>query len=306
MKNAYEQSLDESNTDFENPSNPFNEAFLRTSGDKKKNTHSWLTAALAVLFVIIFLILAILSGLLFGYYYTMTDELTVLKYNASNIMGDLSKIKQKASTTSLRNDDSELWKSVSNIMGDLSRIKQKEDNMINELTVLKYNASNSSLRNDVSELWKSVSNIMGDLSKIKQKVDTTEVSCKTCAPGWKLIRSNCYYFQSTATSWQRSVDECATRNAVLLVMTDTSEMNALLPTIASERYWIGLKRDPEDTDTWVWTDGTPLSFSAWNEGEPNNDKNNEHCAEILGRVQMWNDLPCDLNRGYICKGVWSC
>ncbi|XP_075062228.1 uncharacterized protein LOC142150929 isoform X2 [Mixophyes fleayi] len=262
MKNAYEQSLDESNTDFENPSNPFNEAFLRTSGDKKKNTHSWLTAALAVLFVIIFLILAILSGLLFGYYYTMTDELTVLKYNASNIMGDLSKIKQKASTTSLRNDD--------------------------------------------SELWKSVSNIMGDLSKIKQKVDTTEVSCKTCAPGWKLIRSNCYYFQSTATSWQRSVDECATRNAVLLVMTDTSEMNALLPTIASERYWIGLKRDPEDTDTWVWTDGTPLSFSAWNEGEPNNDKNNEHCAEILGRVQMWNDLPCDLNRGYICKGVWSC
>ncbi|XP_075063033.1 perlucin-like protein isoform X2 [Mixophyes fleayi] len=231
MKNAYEQSLDEYDT-----------------GGRKKNVRGWLIAALVVLFVLIFLTLAILAGLLFGYYYTMTDELIVLKYNASN----------------------------------------------------------PSLKNDVSDLWKSVSNIMGDLSKIKQRVDTTEGSCKTCAHGWKMIRSNCYYFQSNVASWQRGVDECATRNAVLLVIKDKFEMNALLPIIGVKRYWIGLKRDTEDTETWVWADGTPLSFSAWDVGEPNNDKDNEHCAEILGGVQTWNDRSCEDKQGYICKGVWSC
>ncbi|XP_063787738.1 perlucin-like protein isoform X2 [Pseudophryne corroboree] len=234
--------------ELENSSCNFNEAFFSTAGGQKKNTRGWHAGALVVVLVIIFVILAILTGVLFGYYYTMMDELNVIKHNASD----------------------------------------------------------SNLKNEVSELWKSVSNIMGDLSKIKQKVDTTEGSCTTCPAGWKLIRSHCYYFKSTATSWDRSIDECAIRNGILLVLKDLFEMDALLPTIARERYWIGLRRDKKNNDNWVWSDGSPLSFSAWNDGEPNNDKDNEHCAEILGGVQMWNDRTCDHKLGYICKGVWSC
>ncbi|XP_075061206.1 perlucin-like protein [Mixophyes fleayi] len=162
---------------------------------------------------------------------------------------------------------------------------------------------NSSIIKDLSHLKNNVSNIMGDLSKIKQKVDTTEGSCISCPHGWQLIKAKCYYFQSNATSWLRSKNECAARNSVLLVLKDIFEMNALLPTIGIRKYWIGLKLD---TENWVWTDGTPLSFSVWNAGEPNNLSKNEDCAEIIGEVQMWNDRPCDNNLGYICKGVWSC
>lgn len=176
--------------------------------------------------------------------------------------------------------------------------------MVNELTVLKHNVSTSN--SDASDLWKSVDNIMGDLSKIKTKVDTTGGSCSTCPQGWKLIRSFCYYFRSNSETWERSQEQCAARNGVLLIIQDVFEMNALLPTIGKGRYWIGLKRDSENTDMWLWADGSPLTFSAWNEGEPNNDHDEEHCAEILGGVQSWNDRNCEHRLGYICRGVWTC
>ncbi|XP_066446128.1 CD209 antigen-like protein C isoform X2 [Eleutherodactylus coqui] len=159
-----------------------------------------------------------------------------------------------------------------------------------EFSSLKSN--DSEMKNGYSELWKSV--------------DITEGSCKTCPPAWKMIKSNCYYFSSSSQTWERSKELCVERNGILLVIKKEFEMISLWPTIRQQRYWIGLKRNPENIDQWEWTDGSPLTFSAWNEGEPNNDRDNEHCAEVLGGRQSWNDCPCNNKLNYICKGVWTC
>ncbi|XP_068128362.1 perlucin-like protein [Hyperolius riggenbachi] len=245
MKNSYEQSLDDSNTDLEISSSHFNQSFFNRAASYRKYPRGWLAPAIVVLLIVTFVILAILTGILFSHYSTMVEELTVLKKN--------------------------------------------------------------DLKKDVSDLWQSVGNIMGDLSKIKTKVDTTEGNCTSCPARWKLIRSHCYYFQSQQPkSWEGAREDCATRNGILVVMKNLFEMNALLPTIGRERYWLGLKRDSENTDRWIWADGSSLTFEAWNEGEPNNDKDNEHCAEIMGGLQLWNDRTCDHRISYICKGVWTC
>lgn len=247
MKNSYERSMDESNTDMDESLSNFNETFFsHTAGGHMRKRHGWLTLALVVTLGIIFVILGILTGILFGHYSTMNDELSVLKYNVSET--------------------------------DVKR----------------------------EELWKSVSNIMGDLSKIKDKVDVTDGTCKTCPHPWKLIRSECFFFSTMAETWERSKQLCAERNGILLVIKNEIEMLSILPTVRQGRFWIGLTRTPEDVNTWVWTDGSPLTYSLWNEGEPNNDKDNEHCAEIMGGVQSWNDRPCHNKVNYICKGVWSC
>ncbi|XP_056425129.1 CD209 antigen-like protein C isoform X2 [Hyla sarda] len=247
MKNLYERSLDDSNTDMDGSSSNFNETFFSYTGRAKKS-QGWIILALVVTLGIIFIILGILTGILFGHYSTMNDELTVLKYNVSD--------------------------------------------PVNE--------------NNVLELWKAVSNIMGDLSRLKDKVDITDGGCKTCPPGWKMIRSNCYYLSSTSQTWERSKELCAERNGILMVIKNEFEMTSLWPTIKQGRYWIGLRRDPKDIGMWLWTDGSPLTYSVWNEGEPNNDRDNEHCAEIMGGVQAWNDRPCMDRVNFICKGVWSC
>ncbi|XP_073509982.1 C-type lectin lectoxin-Thr1-like isoform X2 [Phyllobates terribilis] len=267
MKNVYEHSLDESNTDMDASSANFNETFFSHIGRYPKKSHGWLSLALIVTLGIIFIILGILTGILFGHYATLSNELTVLKFNVSEPV----------------------------------------------------------MKNDVSELWKSVSNIMGDLSKLKDTVDISEGSCKSCPHGWTLIRSNCYFFSSNSETWERSKELCAEKNGILIAIKNEIEMDlakhlqglslevaelrqhfSLLKNIKQNNYWLGLKRNPEDIEMWEWTDGSPLTFSAWNTGEPNNDKNNEHCGEIMGPVQLWNDLPCTQKRKFLCKGVWSC
>lgn len=70
--------------------------------------------------------------------------------------------------------------------------------------------------------------------------------------------------------------------------------------IAASDWWIGLN-DIQSEGTFVWTDGTPLDFTAWNEGEPNN-AGNEDCVNLAYWAGgLWNDLGCDAARPYICR-----
>ncbi|WP_420829490.1 C-type lectin domain-containing protein [Nannocystis pusilla] len=70
--------------------------------------------------------------------------------------------------------------------------------------------------------------------------------------------------------------------------------------IADNDWWIGLN-DVDAEDDFVWTDGTPLDFTAWNEGEPNNS-GEEDCVNVPAWAGgLWNDLACDAARPYICK-----
>jgi hypothetical protein len=55
------------------------------------------------------------------------------------------------------------------------------------------------------------------------------------------------------------------------------------------RVWIGLTDEGSEGD-WRWTDGSPVSFTNWNPGEPNNSGGTEHYAELLGSSGLWNDL----------------
>ncbi|VDN23365.1 unnamed protein product, partial [Cylicostephanus goldi] len=49
----------------------------------------------------------------------------------------------------------------------------------------------------------------------------------------------------------------------------------------NELTWIGLRQAnyPQDTK-WTWTDGTPVNYTAWAAGQPDNYKGLEHCAQV--------------------------
>jgi hypothetical protein len=70
--------------------------------------------------------------------------------------------------------------------------------------------------------------------------------------------------------------------------------------IAGDEWWIGLN-DVAQEGAFKWTDGTPVDFDYWNEGEPNN-AGEEDCANIPAWTGgRWNDLPCDHAHPYICR-----
>ncbi|XP_069801409.1 perlucin-like protein [Dendropsophus ebraccatus] len=140
------------------------------------------------------------------------------------------------------------------------------------------------------------------LQDVKSINKTLESICPVWLGGWSRIGSSCYYVSEETTTWDEARDKCYQMNSILVMVKDKAESETLKKLYKSQgRYWLGLKRDPENIQTWKWLDGTKVTYSAWDKGEPNNDHNNEHCAEVIGEVNLWNDYPCSLNRQYICE-----
>ncbi len=71
-------------------------------------------------------------------------------------------------------------------------------------------------------------------------------------------------------------------------------LNALNTLNQTGTIWIGLN-DEAVEGTFVWYDQSPVNYSNWAPGEPNNSGGNEDCVQIYpggSNPGMWNDLPC--------------
>ncbi|XP_073479331.1 uncharacterized protein [Aquarana catesbeiana] len=238
-----------------------------------RSTKYWSILTLGVLLTLAFIALVILTSFLFIYYKSIKEEMSHLKNSDTNIEDAISQLKSKDT----------------NIEDAISQLKSKDTN----------------IEDAISQLKSKDKNIEDAISQLKSK-ENIQDSCTSCPSGWQLIKSNCYYFQAKEETWTRSREECDSRKGVMLILKDKAELDSLLPTIESGTYWIGLRRDSGNINHWLWADGSSLSFSPWYAGEPNNHKGNEHCAEIVGKVQSMNDRNCEDKRGYICEKAWTC
>ena len=101
----------------------------------------------------------------------------------------------------------------------------------------------------------------------------------------------------------RNVNVVSTRSPSRLILISEIRVSALACeafAIAGAEWWIGLN-DVAQEGAFKWTDGTPVDFDFWNEGEPNN-AGEEDCANIPAWTGgRWNDLPCDHAHPYICR-----
>ncbi|XP_073480450.1 CD209 antigen-like protein C [Aquarana catesbeiana] len=144
-------------------------------------------------------------------------------------------------------------------------------------------------------------NIKEDISQLKSN------RYNPCCPAdWIPIGSKCYYFQETMDTWERSQEGCAKNYSVFLTLKNKDELEFLQPFIVGDRYWIGLRRDTQNSDRWLWVDGTPLTFSLWEKGEPNNLGGHENCIELRKNIWLLNDYPCDDKKRSICEALSRC
>ena len=74
-------------------------------------------------------------------------------------------------------------------------------------------------------------------------------------------------------------------------------LNALNALGETGTIWIGLN-DEDVEGTFVWYDQSPVNYTNWAPGEPNNSGGNENCVQIYptgSSPGMWNDLNCGAN-----------
>ncbi len=122
-------------------------------------------------------------------------------------------------------------------------------------------------------------------------------SSSTC-DGGTVYNSHCYVVYGTATTWSNAVTQCALAGGYLAKVTSYYE-SLFIANQAGQDVWIGAS-DSIIEGTFLWRDGTPLTYSLWGTSQPDNSSGDEDCVEILS-TGYWNDLSCSASRPFVCE-----
>ncbi|XP_018764911.2 macrophage mannose receptor 1-like [Serinus canaria] len=139
-----------------------------------------------------------------------------------------------------------------------------------------------------------------------------QVPAAACAEGWDRASraDSCLKFfvreGNQKKSWFEAEEFCREIGGNLVTI-NTREDQILLWQLASDKglntqaFWIGLfLLNPDEGFSWI--DGSPVIYENWEENEPNNYKELEHCVMVNRSPQMrWNDLRCEHLLNWICE-----
>ena len=134
-----------------------------------------------------------------------------------------------------------------------------------------------------------------------------------CDPGWIDYGDICYFFSSldSRANHSAALAFCRAKGGVL-VSPNTAEKQEFLVKYLLRYHpsygtpiWIGLYQNTS-SDPFRWEDGSPLNYTNWGCGEPNNAGSGEDCALIgissnIFLSSTWNDDSCSKHFAYICQ-----
>ncbi|XP_008490918.2 macrophage mannose receptor 1-like [Calypte anna] len=113
------------------------------------------------------------------------------------------------------------------------------------------------------------------------------------------------YYQinyQSALTWHQARKSCWQQNAELLSVTEIHEQMYLRDLIDSKRssLWIGLNSLNLNSG-WQWSGGIPFRYLNWAQGSPEPESEKLCAALNPRRDAKWENQPCHLKLGYICK-----
>uniref|UniRef100_A0A667YUF3 C-type lectin domain-containing protein n=1 Tax=Myripristis murdjan TaxID=586833 RepID=A0A667YUF3_9TELE len=132
----------------------------------------------------------------------------------------------------------------------------------------------------IVESWLVVGGVMPHLSMVPLISEST----------------NEYIAVETPMTWSSAQSFCRKSYTDLASIRSQKELEEILRTAdpgSSKVWWIGLFRD-----SWKWSDQSDLSFTVWENGEPNNYVGDEFCVQYTDK--KWNDLPCSMTAPFFC------
>ncbi|XP_028924385.1 C-type lectin domain family 17, member A isoform X1 [Ornithorhynchus anatinus] len=158
---------------------------------------------------------------------------------------------------------------------------------------------------NVSEIRKDIEQIKMDANRAVQELrDMLGCPCNFCPKNWLPFKGKCYYFSTITKTWENAGRFCMENLSHLVTISNTEEQKFLAKVHGSPRiYWLGLS-DRHREGQWQWMDGSPVSLSFWQPGEPNN-RNGENCG-AMSQDGSWNDLDCDQTTYWICEKQCTC
>ncbi|XP_068712212.1 C-type lectin mannose-binding isoform-like [Montipora foliosa] len=121
-----------------------------------------------------------------------------------------------------------------------------------------------------------------------------------CKVGWHEWNQACYKVSNKLMTFSAASAMCKQEGAQLASIHSFQENEFIRNISGNNDIYIGLS-DSNIEGTFVWSDGCPLAYTNWEAGEPDNDYGLGDCVFFLGANGTWNDTPCSMWYGYVCK-----
>ena len=125
-------------------------------------------------------------------------------------------------------------------------------------------------------------------------------SALTCPPEWVQSNSSCYYLSTYTSTWRNGQTTCETLGGHLMSVSGPAEQGVITDYLRAADAWIGLN-DLVDDGHFEWTDGTPVQYVNWADGQPN-DLLDQDCVSVLEDGSgKWDDNHCKYTKLFICE-----
>ncbi|XP_010779971.1 C-type mannose receptor 2-like [Notothenia coriiceps] len=127
-------------------------------------------------------------------------------------------------------------------------------------------------------------------------------------PGWRKNNNICYYYNDTdIVDFHTAMGRCYEEKASLVSILNKDEqayVNTMVGTGQVASAWIGMRMFGITGGQYMWVDFSPLTYTHWSPGEPNNANGEEQCVQMNRLQGGWNDANCGrAGAGYVCKKI---
>ncbi|KAG2466118.1 MRC1 protein, partial [Polypterus senegalus] len=133
-----------------------------------------------------------------------------------------------------------------------------------------------------------------------------------CPKDWLLFGNKCFLFKGKHegkdefhANWSYAQEWCEQHEANLAVIQNQYENDFVASYLEDIRFpvWIGMS-DILHEGKFAWRDGSQVTYTNWNTGEPNNSGDSgEHCVMMFHSIRetgRWNDGGCESALGFVC------
>ncbi|NWI51084.1 MRC1 protein, partial [Calyptomena viridis] len=124
-----------------------------------------------------------------------------------------------------------------------------------------------------------------------------------CPKEWVPYAGYCYRIYRTPKIWKEAQSSCRKEDGELASIHNIEEYSFTVSQLGykpDDELWIGLN-DFRVQMYFEWSDGTPVTYTKWHNGEPSHTWNKADCVCMKGEDGSWADSACEMKFGYICK-----
>jgi len=109
-----------------------------------------------------------------------------------------------------------------------------------------------------------------------------------------------YRLYAEQCSWKTARDRCTRAGGQLAIIPDEATQVFIRSLTTDAPSWLGA-HNVKGNRGWQWVDGTPMTFTAWGENQPDNWGGNQHYLQII--KGFWDDTEEDRDDiySYLCE-----